>query len=61
MKLFWQELQKYITISSQTRVKYQPRIIKFSLNVAAKSSPTYKDLQFDSKIGTENFKLNKTD
>ena len=37
MKLFWQEQQKYITLSSPSCIRYHPMIIKFCLNLAAKS------------------------
>ena len=44
MKLFWEEQQKYIVPSSPTSIRYHPMIIKFCLNLAAKSSSVYKDL-----------------
>ena len=44
MKLFWEEQQKYISSSSPTSIRYHPMIIKFCLNLAAKSSSAYKDL-----------------
>ena len=37
MKLFWQEQQKYINSSSSTVIRYHPMVIKFYLNLAAKS------------------------
>ena len=52
MKLFWQEQQKYITSSSYSSIRYHPMVIKFCLNLAAKSSSAYKDLRYDSKTGT---------
>ena len=52
MNFFWQEQQKYITLSSPSCIRYHPMIIKFYLNLAAKSSSTYKDLRCDNKIGT---------
>ena len=52
MKLFWEEQQKYISSSSPTSIRYHPMIIKFCLNLAAKSSSAYKDLQYDSTTGT---------
>ena len=52
MKLFWQEQQKYITLSSPSCIRYHPMIIKFCLNLAAKSSSAYKDLRYDNKTGT---------
>ena len=44
MKLFQQEQQKYITLSSPSCIRYHPMIIKFCLNLAAKSLSTYEDL-----------------
>ena len=44
MKLFWEEQKKYISSSSPTSIRYHPMIIKFCLNLAAKSSSAYKDL-----------------
>ena len=52
MKLFWEEHQKYISSSSPTSIRYHPMTIKFYLNLAAKSSSAYKDLQYDSTTGT---------
>ena len=53
MKLFWEEQQKYIIHpTSPTSVRYHPMIIKFRLNLAAKSSSAYKDLQYDSTTRT---------
>ena len=52
MKLFWEEQQKYMSSSSPTNIKYHPTIIKFCLNLAAKSSSAYKDLKYDSTTGT---------
>ena len=52
MKLSWQEQQKYINSSSSTDIRYRPMIIKFCLNLAAKSSSTYKDLRYDSTTGS---------
>ena len=51
MKLFWEEQQKYISSSSPTSIRYHPMIIKFCLDLAAKSSSAYKDLQYDSTTG----------
>ena len=36
MKLLWQEQQKYINSSSSIAIRYDPMIIKFCLNLAAK-------------------------
>ena len=44
MRLFWEEKQKYISSSSPTSITYHPMVIKFCLNLAAKSSSAYKDL-----------------
>ena len=52
MKLFWEEQQKYMSSSSPTNIKYHPTIIKFCLNLAAKSSSAYKDLRYDNTTGT---------
>ena len=52
MKLFWHEQQIYITLSSPSCIRYHPMILKFCLNLAAKSSSAYKDLRYDNKTGT---------
>ena len=52
MKLFWDEQQKYINASCSSSVKYHPMIIKYCLNLAAKSSSAYSDLRYDSKTGS---------
>ena len=52
MKLFWQEQQKFINSSSGTAIRYHPMIIKFCLNLAAKSSSAYKDFCYDSTTGS---------
>ena len=44
MKLFWEKQLKYISSSSPTSIRYHPMIIKFCLNLAAKSSSAYQDL-----------------
>ena len=51
MKLFWGEQQKYIQASSSSSIRYHPMVIKFCLNLAAKSSSAYSDLRYDSKTG----------
>ena len=51
MKLPWQEQQKYLNSSSSTGIRYHPLIVKLCLNLAAKSSFTYKNLLCDSTIG----------
>ena len=50
MKLLWDEQQKYIQDPSSSSVQYHPMIIKFCLNLAAKSS-AYSDLCYDNKTG----------
>ena len=51
MKLFWEEQQKYIKSSSASSViRYHPMIIRFCLNLAAKSTSSYNDLRYDSKL-----------
>ena len=52
MKLLSEEQQKCISSSSPTSIRYHPMIIKFYLNLAAKSSSAYKDLPYDSRTGT---------
>ena len=52
IKLFWQEQQKYKILSSPSCIRHHPMIIKFCLNLAAKSSSAYKDLRYDNKTGT---------
>ena len=42
--LFWEEQQKYITLSIPASIRYHQMSIKFCLNLAAKSSSAYKDL-----------------
>ena len=49
MKRFWEEQQKYVQSSSKSSIKYHPMIIKYCLNLAAKSSSSYSDLRYDSK------------
>lgn len=51
MQLFWEEQQKYLKCSSPSSVRYHPMIIKFCLNLAAKSSSAYNDLRYDPKTG----------
>ena len=45
MNFFWEEQQKYVQSSSKSSIRYHPMIIKYCLNLAAKSSSTYSDLQ----------------
>ena len=51
MKLFWGEQQKYIQASSPSSMRYHPMVIKFCLNLAAKSSSAYSDLRYGNKTG----------
>ena len=51
MKLFWDEQQKYIQSSCSSSIRYHPMIIKFCLNLAAKSNSAYNDLRYDAKTG----------
>ena len=51
MKLLWEEQQKYVHASSSS-VRYRPMVIKYCLNLAAKSSSAYSDLRYDSKTGS---------
>ena len=47
MKLFWDEQQKYLR-TSKTGRRYHPMIIKYCLNLAAKSTAAYSELRYDS-------------
>ena len=47
MKLFWDEQQKYVR-TSKTGRRYHPMIIKYCLNLAAKSTAAYSELRYDS-------------
>ena len=51
-KLLWQEQQKYMNSSSSTAICFHPLIIKFSLNLAGKSSCAYKYLRYNSTTGS---------
>ena len=51
-KILWEEQQKYISSSSPSGIRYHPMIIKFCLNLAAKSSSAYKDLRYDNTTGS---------
>ena len=51
MKLFWDELQKYLR-TSKTERRYHPMIIKYCLNLAAKSTAAYSELSYDSATGS---------
>ena len=50
MKLFWDEQQKYVQYSTKSSIRFHPMIIKYCLNLAAKSSSTHSDLRYDSKV-----------
>ena len=52
VKFFWEEEQKYVQSSSKSSIRYHPMIIKYCLNLAAKSFSTYSDLRYDSKSGS---------
>ena len=53
MKLFWSEQQKYLkNLSSLSSIRYHPMIIKFCLNLAAKSASSYSDIRYNAKDGT---------
>ena len=43
-KLVWEEQQKYVQSSRKSSIRNHPMIIKYCLNLAAKSSSTYSDL-----------------
>ena len=45
MKLFWDEQQKYLR-TSKTGRRYHPMIIKYCLNLAAKSTAAYSELRY---------------
>ena len=51
MKLFWDEQQKYLR-TSKTGRRYHPMIIKYCLNLAAKSTAAYSELRYDSAAGS---------
>ena len=50
MKLFCDEQQKY-SKTSKTGRRYHPMIIKYCLNLAAKSTAAYSELRYDSATG----------
>ena len=52
IKLFWEEQQKYISLSNSVSIIYHPMIIKYCLKLRAKSPSAYKDPQYDSTTGT---------
>ena len=52
MKLFWGEQQKYVQASDPGSVRYQPRVLKCCLSLAAKSSSSFSDIRYCSKSGT---------
>ena len=51
MKLFWDEQQKYLR-TSKTERRCHPMIIKYCLNLAAKSTVAYSELRYDSATGS---------
>ena len=51
MKLFWQEQQKYLG-TSKTGIRYHPMIIRYCLNLVAKSPSAYEEIPYDEKHGT---------
>ena len=51
MKLFWEEQQKYVG-KSRKGIRYHPMIIRYCLNLAAKSSAAYEEIRYDEKQGT---------
>ena len=52
MKLFWEEQHTYVQPARPNSVRYHHMMIKFCLNLAAKSSSTYSDIRYDSKTGS---------
>ena len=50
MKLFWEEQQKYL-YSSRTGVRYHPKIIRYCLNLVAKS-PLYDEIRYNESQST---------
>ena len=51
MKMFWEEQQKYVSLSKKG-VRYHPMIIRYCLALAAKSPPAYDDIRYDEKRKT---------
>ena len=51
MKLFWQEQQKYLT-SSKKGIRCHPMVIRYCLNLSAKSPAAYEELRYDEGQGT---------
>ena len=51
MKLFWEEQQKYFH-SSRTGVRYHPKIIRYCLNLVAKSPSLYDEIRYDESQRT---------
>ena len=51
MKLLWQEQQKYLS-SSKTGIRYHSMIIRYALNLAAKSPSAYEEIRYDENQGT---------
>ena len=46
MKLFWEEQQKYIS-SSKTGVHYYPMMIRYCLDLPAKSPAVYEEIRYN--------------
>ena len=44
--------QRYLKCSSSSTIIYHPIIIKYCLNLAAKSQSAYNDLQYDATTGS---------
>ena len=51
MKFFWEEQQKYIA-SNKKGIRYHPAIIRYCLNLQAKSSAMYEEIRYDESTGT---------
>ena len=51
MKFFWEEQQKYIKCNKKG-IRYHPAIIRYCLNLQAKSSSMYEEIRYDEKTGT---------
>ena len=51
MKLFWQEQQKYLN-SSKAGIRYHPMVIRYCLNLAAKSPSVHEEIRYDESQGT---------
>lgn len=47
MKFFWEEQQKYVSVSNKKGLRYHPAIIRYCLNLASKSPAAYDSMRFD--------------